>query len=50
MTADGSMVYQYKDEESVLSLGMYVDAKDNILFCDYAAHSVQVITAVGRKY
>ena len=50
MTTDGNVVFQYKDVDMVEPYGMYVDAEDNILVCDYASNSVHVIIANGKKY
>ena len=50
MTTDGNLVYQYKDTEMRYSMGMYVDAEDNTLVCDWNFNTVQVITADGKKY
>ena len=50
MTTDGNLVYQYKHKELIYPYGMYVDAEDNILVCDYIFTTVQMITADGKKY
>ena len=50
MTADGNLVYQYKDGELVMPFAMYVDAEDNILVCDSVSNCVHVIIANGKKY
>ena len=49
MTADGNLVYQYKDKELRNPKGMYVDAEDNILVCVWQSNTVQLITADGKK-
>ena len=50
MTADGNIIYQYKDYGLRWPEALFVDAGDNIFVCGSNSHNVQVITAAGRKY
>ena len=50
MTADGNIIYQYKDDDLRHPRALFVDAGDNIFVCGWSSHNVQVITADGRKY
>ena len=50
MKADGNVVYQYKHKKLIDPRGMCVDAEDNILVCDCDSHTIQMLTANGKKY
>ena len=50
MTADGNIIYQYKDDDLKYPEALFVDAGDNIFVCGWISHNVQVITADGRKF
>ena len=50
LKSDGSVVYQYTDQDLKYSKGICVDAKDNILVCGDGSDNVQIVTNVGRKH
>ena len=53
--SDGTLVYQYKNEELGKVSGMFVDSEDNVLACAYGSKSkandkFHVITANGERH
>ena len=50
LTTDGQLIYQCKLGNMGNVHGLYVDAEDNLLVCNYNGKSVQVITAEGKIY
>ena len=50
MKSYGNLVYQCLYEELRGPCGMYADAEDNLLVCDYFSNIVQMITANGENY
>ena len=50
LKSDGSVVYQYTDQDLKSSTGICVDAADNILVCGDNSHNVQIVTSMGRKH
>ena len=50
LLSDGTVVYQYKDEELRGPHGVCVDGGGNVIVCGMYSHNVQVIRADGTKY
>ena len=48
LTSEGTIVYQYRDDELIYPQGLFVDDNDNVIVC--GANTVQVITAAGKKH
>ena len=46
---NGSIVYQYKDQDLKRTKGIYVDIEDNIAVCGENSHNVQIVTAYGKN-
>ena len=49
LMSDGTVVYQYKDEELSWPEGVVVDGGGNAIVCGYLSDNVQVIRADGTK-
>ena len=49
LMTDGTVVYQYKDEELIAPTGVVVDGRGNVIVCGLNSHNVQVIRADGTK-
>ena len=49
LMADGTVVYQYKDEKLRGPRGVCVDGGGNVIVCGRLSHNVQVIRADGTK-
>ena len=43
-------MYQYKDQELGLPIGILVDSADNVLLCHISTHTIVVITPDRRKH
>ena len=46
---NGSIVYQYEDQDLKGPRGIYVDTEDNIAVCGDSSHNVQIVSAYGEK-
>ena len=49
LLSDGTVVYQYKDEELIRPTGVVVDGGGNVIVCGHWSDNVQVIRADGTK-
>ena len=49
MTVDGSIVYQYRDENLKDTTGMYCDSEDNLFVCDSRSDKVHAVGADGKS-
>ena len=49
LMSDGTVVYQYKDDELIGPHGVCVDGGGNVIVCGRRSHNVQVIRADGTK-
>ena len=47
---DGSIVYQYKDNDLRGPSGVCIDGEDNVIVCSELSDSVNIVTASGQKY
>ena len=50
MSVDGRVIYTYKDDSMRDPQGLLCDSEDNILVCGDSSHTVQVLTADGKRY
>ena len=49
LLSDGTVVYQYKDQDLRGPIGVCVDGGGNVIVCGFSSHNVQVIRAYGTK-
>ena len=47
---DGSVLYEYMDQNLTWPRGICVDAEDNVIVCSECAHNVQVVKPNGKRY
>ena len=50
MSADGRVIYTYKDDSMRTPRGLLCDSEDNILVCGWRSNNVQVLTADGKRH
>lgn len=50
LRSDGTVVYEYKDQELVRANGIYVDPMGNALVCGSSSDNVIILTANGIKH
>ena len=49
LKSDGTVIFQYKDQELIYPRGLCVDDEDNVIVCGGNSHNIHVVTAAGKK-
>ena len=49
LSEDGSIIYQHRDPELSFPLGIYVDADDYVIVCDFYSSNLLMISPSGEK-